>query len=218
MTSVCSGAFLLAQAGLLRGKRAATHWMMCDGLRNRFPDVDVDRDAIFVREGSVWTSAGVTSCIDLALALVEDDCGRDIAMRVARELVVFLKRPGGQSQFSRFLESQTRDDGAFDELHAWLGEHLNVAELTVEALAERANMSPRHFARLYKQKTGRTPAKALELFRLEAARRMLEDSDANVTQIARTCGFGDEERMRLTFLRNLSVTPRDYRQRFAAAT
>lgn len=216
MASVCSGAFLLAQAGLLNGKRAATHWLMCDGLRERFPDVEVDRDAIFVRQGSIWTSAGVTSCIDLSLAMVEADCGRDAAMRVARELVVFLKRPGGQSQFSEMLESQTRDRGAFDELHAWLGDHLGSAGLTVEALAERAGMSPRNFARLYKEKTGRTPAKALEMFRLEAARRMLEDSDRNVTQIARACGFGDEERMRVTFLRNLSVTPRDYRRRFSA--
>jgi transcriptional regulator GlxA family with amidase domain len=216
VTSVCNGAFLLAQAGLIQGGRAATHWLTCDLLQERFPEVQVDRDAIFVRQGSVWTSAGVTSCIDLSLALVEEDCGREIAMRVAREMVVFLKRPGGQSQFSQFLESQTHDSGAFDALHAWIGDHLASTDLTVESLAEQASMSPRHFARLYKQKTGRTPAKALELFRLEAARRMLEDSDQNVTQIARSCGFGDEERMRTTFLRNLSVTPRDYRQRFSA--
>jgi transcriptional regulator GlxA family with amidase domain len=217
VTSVCTGAFLLAEAGLLSGKRAATHWMMCDGLRERFPDVEVDRDAIFVREGSVWTSAGVTTCIDLALALVEEDCGREVAMRVARELVVFMKRPGGQSQFSQFLESQARDDGMFDELHLWIGNHLSDENLTVEALAERANMSPRNFARLYKQKTGRTPAKALEVFRLEAARRMLEGSGHGVARVARLCGFGDEGRMRMTFLRNLAVTPRDYRRRFSAS-
>jgi transcriptional regulator GlxA family with amidase domain len=216
MTSVCTGAFLLAQAGLLRGKRAATHWLMCDGLQDRFPDVEVDRDAIFVREGSVWTSAGVTACIDLSLALVEADCGRDVAMRVARELVVFIKRPGGQSQFSQLLQSQSQDTDEFDELHLWIASNLSSDEMTVEALAERACMSPRNFARLYKKRTGRTPAKAVEIFRMEAAKRMLEGSSRNVNQIARLCGFGDEERMRVSFLRNLSVTPRDYRQRFSS--
>ncbi|HXE51620.1 MAG TPA: helix-turn-helix domain-containing protein [Tepidisphaeraceae bacterium] len=216
MTSVCTGVYLLAEAGLLRGKRAATHWLMCEGLQDRFPEIEVDHDAIFVREGSVWTSAGVSACIDLSLALVEADCGRDVAMRVARELVVFLKRPGGQSQFSQVLELQTRDNGIFDELHAWIENNLASKELTVAMLAEQANMSPRNFARLYKSKTGRTPAKAIELFRLEAARRMLEDSDRNVTQIAKACGFGDEERMRMTFLRDLRVSPRDYRRRFSS--
>jgi transcriptional regulator GlxA family with amidase domain len=188
---------------------------MCDGLQDRFPDVEVDRDAIFIRQGSVWTSAGVTSCIDLSLALVEADCGRDVAMRVARELVVFLKRPGGQSQFSQVLDLQAQDDGVFDELHVWMENNLADERLTVTTLAERASMSPRNFARLYKSKTGRTPAKALEVFRLEAARRMLEESDRNLTQIAGACGFGDEERMRRTFLRHLSVSPHDYRQRFS---
>lgn len=216
MTSVCSGAFLLAQADLLTGKRAATHWLMCDDFQSRFPDITVDRDAIFVKDGRVWTSAGVTACIDLALALVEADFGRDVAMRVARELVVFLKRPGGQSQFSQFLEMQAQDEGVFDEFHAWLGDNIAREDLTVEILAEQASMSLRHFARLYKQKTGRTPAKALELFRLESARRMLEDSDRSVAQIAIMCGFGDEERLRLTFHRNLSLTPREYRHRFSA--
>jgi transcriptional regulator GlxA family with amidase domain len=215
MTSVCTGSFLLAQAGLLRGKRAATHWMECDNFQRRFPDVDVDRDAIFVRQDPVWTSAGVTACIDLSLALVQDDCGRDIAMEVARELVVFLKRPGGQSQFSQFLKAQEQDSGVFDELHAWIGNNLSRKELSVDSIAERANMSPRTFARQYKKETGRTPAKALELFRLEAAKRMLEDSRRSVKQIASLCGFGSEERMRTTFLRNLSATPRDYRERFS---
>lgn len=215
MTSVCNGAFLLAHTGLLAGKRAATHWLTCDLLQQNFPDILVDRDAIFTQHGSVWTSAGVTSCIDLALALVEADCGRDVAMKVARELVVFLKRPGGQSQFSQLLESQSQDTGLFDNLHAWLGQNLARQNLTVELLAEQANMSPRNFARLYKEKTGRTPAKALELFRLEAARRLLEGSAQSLKQIARSCGFRTEQRLRTTFLRNLAVTPRDYRHRFA---
>ncbi|RKH42019.1 GlxA family transcriptional regulator [Corallococcus llansteffanensis] len=213
--SVCSGTFLLAQAGLLHGKRAATHWAMCDRLRERFPSIEIDRDALFVREGSVWTSAGVSAGIDLALALVEADHGRDVAMKVARELVVFLKRPGGQSQFSELLRSQTRDTAAFDELHLWLAGNLGRDDLTVETMAARASMSPRNFARVYKQKTGRTPAKAVEVLRLEAARRLLEESKRNVDQIARMCGFGNEERMRVTFQRNLSTSPRDYRKRFA---
>jgi transcriptional regulator GlxA family with amidase domain len=213
--SVCSGAFLLAAAGLLEHKRVATHWAMFDMMNERFPAVQIDRDAIFVQEGSVWTSAGVTAGIDLALALVEADCGHDIAMEVARELVVYLKRPGGQSQFSALLRSQSGDTAAFDELNLWIAGHLQRADLTVEFLAERAHMSPRNFARLYKQRTGRTPAKAVEVFRLEAARRLLEDSTRNVDQIALRCGFGDEERMRVTFQRHLGVAPRDYRKRFA---
>ncbi len=216
IASVCSGAFLLAQAGLLEGKRAATHWAMCDMLEERFPAISIDRDAIFVQQGKMWTSAGVSAGIDLALAMVEADCGRDIAMKVARELVVFLKRPGGQSQFSVMLQSQTEDSAAFDSLHAWIADNLDSEELTVDFLAEKVNMSPRNFARVYKQKTGRTPAKSVEIFRLEAARRLLEESGRNVEQIARQCGFGDEERMRITFQRNLAVSPSDYRKRFAA--
>ncbi|MBU0830255.1 MAG: DJ-1/PfpI family protein [Gammaproteobacteria bacterium] len=216
-TSVCSGAFLLAAAGLLDHKRATTHWLMFDMMGQRFPTVQIDRDAIFVQQGAVWTSAGVTAGIDLALALVEDDCGHDIAMEVARELVVFLKRPGGQSQFSEMLQAQAGDSAAmFDELNIWIADNLERADLSVDVLADQARMSPRNFARVYKLKTGRTPAKAVEVFRLEAARRLLEDSRRNVDQIARLCGFGDEERMRVTFHRHLGVAPRDYRRRFAA--
>ncbi|MCY1282361.1 HTH-type transcriptional regulator CdhR [compost metagenome] len=213
--SVCSGAFLLAKAGLLDGKRAATHWAMCDMLKTHFPTVEVDNDSIFIQQGRIWTSAGVSAGIDLALALVEADCGREIAMQVARELVVFLKRPGGQAQFSELLQAQTQDSEMFDELHHWIADNLGNPDLSVEALAERSHMSPRNFSRLYKQKTGRTPAKAVEIFRLEAARRLLEESDRNIDQIARQCGFGDEERMRATFQRNLAISPRDYRRRFS---
>jgi len=213
--SVCSGTFLLAQAGLLYGKRAATHWAMCEMLKERFPSIEVDNDAIFIRQDTVWTSAGVSAGIDLALALIEDDCGREVAMQVARELVVFLKRPGGQAQFSELLKSQTQDSATFDELHRWIANNLSLENLSVDLLAEKACMSPRNFTRLYKQKTGRTPAKAVEVLRLEAARRMLEDSDRNIDQIASLCGFGDEERMRVTFQRNLATSPRDYRSRFA---
>ncbi|HEY4343469.1 MAG TPA: GlxA family transcriptional regulator [Parvibaculum sp.] len=213
--SVCSGAFLLAEAGLLHGKRAATHWAMCDMLKERFPSVEVDRDAIFVQEGAIWTSAGVSTGIDLALALVEADCGHDVAMEVARELVVYLKRPGGQSQFSELLRSQTLDNAAFEDLNLWIMGNLGHEDLSIQFLADRIGMSPRNFARVYKQKTGQTPAKAVEVFRLEAAKRLLEESDRNIDQIARLCGFGDEERMRVTFQRNLGIAPRDYRKRFS---
>jgi transcriptional regulator GlxA family with amidase domain len=213
--SVCTGAFLLGAAGLLDGRRAATHWAMSDLLEQRFPGLTVDRDAIFVRQEAVWTSAGVTAGIDLALALVEEDCGRAVAMDLARDLVVFMKRPGGQAQYSELLQAQARDGASFDELHAWIVDNLHHADLGVEALAERARMSARNFARVYKEKTGRTPAKALERFRVEAARRMLEQSARNLDQIARQCGFGDEDRMRVTFQRHLGMTPSAYRRRMA---
>jgi len=213
--SVCSGAFLLAQAGLLGSKRVATHWAMCDMFQSRFPSLNVEKDAIFIQQGRVWTSAGVTAGIDLALALVEADCGRDVAMQVARELVVFMKRPGGQSQFSEMLQAQMKDGDTFAEFHIWLTENLFRDDLDVEAMARYANMSSRNFSRVYKLKTGRPPAKALEVFRLEAARRLLEDSDRNISQVASACGFGDEERMRVTFQRHLAISPRDYRTRFS---
>ncbi|WP_426318384.1 GlxA family transcriptional regulator [Pseudoduganella sp. R-43] len=212
--SVCSGTFLLAQAGLLNGKRAATHWAMCDLLQERFPAVDIDRDSLFVRQEAVWTSAGVTAGIDLALALVEADCGREVAMQVARELVVFLKRPGGQAQFSELLLAQEAGGDTFERLHLWIMENLTL-ELPVEVLAGQVNMSPRNFARVYKEKTGRTPAKGVEALRLEAARRMLEASQRTVEQVARLCGFGNEERLRTVFQRKLGVSPSDYRKRFA---
>jgi transcriptional regulator GlxA family with amidase domain len=213
--SVCGGAFLLAEAGLLDGRRAATHWALCDQFKDRFPAVEVERDAIFVREDPIWTSAGVSAGIDLSLALIQDDCGREIAMQVARQLVIYLKRPGGQSQFSELLISQAQDTAAFDDLHVWISANLGKTEMSVDALAEKAHMSPRNFARTYKLRTGRTPAKAVEIFRLEAAKRLLEESDDNIDQIARACGFGDEERMRVTFNRNVAISPRDYRKRFS---
>lgn len=215
-TSVCTGAFLLAQAGLLQGKRVATHWAMCDELQRRFPALSVDCEAIFVQQGATWTSAGVTAGIDLALALIEADCGRDMAMQVAKELVVFLKRPGGQAQHSELLQAQSKDTAAFDELHLWLADNLSMANISVSALAERACMSPRNFYRVYKQKTGNSPYKAVELFRVEAARRLLENSKRNLDQIARQCGFADEERMRVSFHRNLGISPSDYRKRLSA--
>ena len=213
--SVCAGAFLLAEAGLLHGRRAATHWSSCTLLGERYPSLKVEPDAIFVRDDPIWTSAGVSAGIDLSLAMVQDDCGHNVAMQVARELVIYMKRPGGQSQFSELLQSQTTDSPVFDELHLWMAKNLQDQKLTVDRLATHVNMSPRNFARSYKTKTGRTPAKALELFRVEAARRLLEEAKLDVDQIARSCGFGDEERMRATFKRHLAISPRDYRRRFS---
>jgi transcriptional regulator GlxA family with amidase domain len=216
-TSVCTGAFLLAQAGLLDGKRAATHWSKADLLEQRFPALEVDRDAIYIRQDELWTSAGVTAGIDLALALVEEDCGRAVAMDVARELVVFMKRPGGQAQHSELLRAQSGDSAGFDDLHAWIVDNLEKSELNVNVLAERVRMSARNFARVYKERTGRSPAKAVELFRVEAARRLLEQSRCRIEQIALQCGFGHEDRMRTTFQRHLGLTPSEYRKQLDEA-
>lgn len=214
--SVCTGAFILAAAGLLSGKRAVTHWRSCGDLAARYPDIAVETDPIFVEDGPVWTSAGVTAGIDLALALVERDMGRRLALQVAQRLVVFLKRPGGQSQFSAALEAQSSDDGDFGDLHDWIADNLD-ADLRVEHLAERAGMSVRNFARLYRACTGTTPAKAVAAMRVEAARVMLEESAVPVSAVARRCGYGDEEAMRRAFVRGLGVAPGHYRNRFAHA-
>ncbi|WP_266182133.1 GlxA family transcriptional regulator [Dyella humicola] len=213
--SVCAGAFLLAEAGLLDGRRAVTHWASCELLGQRYQSLTVEPDAIFIQDGPIWTSAGVSAGIDLALALVQEDGGRNIAMQVARQLVIYLKRPGGQSQFSELLQSQTMSSTTFEKLHLWISNNLSKDHLNVDLLAEHVGMSPRNFARSYKAKTGRTPAKAVEMFRLEAARRLLEDTEDGVDRIARRCGFGDEERMRVTFQRHLAISPRDYRRRFS---
>lgn len=212
--SVCTGAFLLAEAGVLDGRRAVTHWSVCTDLARRFPAVRVEPDPIFVRDGPVWTSAGVTAGIDLALALIQDDLGRSIALAVARYLVVFLKRPGGQAQFSAALSLQMAED-RFGMLHDWIADHLT-DDLSLPALARQAAMSERSFSRHYIETTGQTPARAVEHLRVEAARRMLSDSQLPIKRIAQRCGFGSEETMRRSFLRLLSVAPQDYRARFSS--
>jgi transcriptional regulator GlxA family with amidase domain len=214
--SVCVGSFLLAAAGVLDGRRAATHWMHAPLLATRHPKVAVEPDAVFVRDGAVWSSAGVTTGIDLALAVIEQDVGRDLAMSVARILVVYLRRAGGQSQYSAVLAAQTASESeTFGELERWISEHLN-SDLKIEALAQRVHMSPRNFARLYAAKRGRTPAKAVEAFRVDAARRRLEETDDRIESVAEACGFGSEEHMRGAFLRNIKIPPREYRTRFAS--
>jgi transcriptional regulator GlxA family with amidase domain len=217
IASVCTGAFLLAETGLLKGRRATTHWKSCGLLQERYPDIVVDRDPIYVREGRIWTSAGVTAGIDLSLALVEEDLGRSLAMQVARNLVVFLNRPGGQSQFSASLEAQAAaaDGNApnhFAPLHGWIAEHLT-GDLRVERLAEQASMSPRTFARIYAAKMGVTPARMVEKIRVEAVRRILEESDTPIKRIAAECGFRKEDRMRRAFARQVGTTPAEYRAR-----
>ena len=214
VASVCTGAFLLAASGVLDGRRAATHWSVCAELARRFPAVRVEADPIFVRDGPVWTSAGVTAGIDLALALVEQDLGRTVALAVARYLVVFLKRPGGQAQFSAALSLQAAED-RFGTLHDWIGGHL-ADDLSLPVLARRAAMSERSFSRHYAEATGLTPARAVERLRVEAARRLLSESHLPVKRISRRCGFGSEETMRRSFLRLLAATPQDYRARFSS--
>jgi transcriptional regulator GlxA family with amidase domain len=213
VASVCTGAFLLAAAGVLDGRRAVTHWKDCARLAQRFPAVSVEPDPIFVCDGPVWTSAGVTAGIDLALALVEEDLGRSIALDVARYLVVFLKRPGGQAQFSATLALQSADD-KFGALHDWINGHL-ADNLSLTALANQAGMSERSFSRHYAEATGQTPARAIEQLRVEAARRLLSESRTPVKRIAQRSGFGSEETMRRSFLRLVSVTPQEYRARFS---
>ncbi|MEO8603045.1 MAG: GlxA family transcriptional regulator [bacterium] len=213
LASVCSGAFILAEAGLLAGRRATTHWAGVERFVERYPDVDVEADAIFVRDGDVYTSAGVTSGIDLALALVEDDLGHAIALQVARWLVVFLKRPGGQSQFSSHLAAQAIPPGRLKDLPEWIVGHLR-EDLSVDALAARLAMSPRHFARVFRQESGVTPAKFVERARLDAARRQLENGGLGFEDVAGRCGFGSAEQMRRTFTRHLRIVPIDYRRHF----
>jgi len=213
LASVCTGALLLAKAGLLDGRRATTHWWWCDRLAREYPEVEVVPDAIFVRDGSIYTSAGVTAGIDLALAMVEEDWGRETALGVARELVVFLKRPGGQSQFSRHLATLEPAPRPIRELELWVLENL-AGDLSVEALAARVHMSPRNFARVFRRETGITPAKFVELARVEEARRQLEQTPAITAAIATACGFGTAESMRRAFLRHLGIGPGEYRRRF----
>jgi transcriptional regulator GlxA family with amidase domain len=213
VASVCTGAFLLAKAGLLDGRRATTHWANCADLAARFPAVQVEPDPIFVRDGHVATSAGVTAGMDLALALVEEDLGRDVALEAARHLVVFLQRPGGQAQFSAQLAAQTADRAPLRELQAWIPDNLD-EDLSVPALARRACMSDRNFARAFRRETGRTPGAYVEAARVERARIALETGDLPVEAIARQVGFGTVETLRRAFRRQVGVSPVEYRTRF----
>lgn len=213
VTSVCSGAFVLAEAGLLDGRRATTHWSVCDLLARTYPSTLVEPDAIYVRDGHIATSAGVTAGMDLALALVEEDLGRDVALEVARWLVLFVRRPGGQSQFSTQLRAQAAEREPLRELQAWIVEN-PCADLSVPALAARVAMSPRHFARVFTRETGTTPATYVEATRVELARRLLEETSLGLEAVADGAGFGSVETLRRAFHRTLGVAPSDYRTRF----
>lgn len=213
VTSVCSGAFVLARAGLLDGRRATTHWKHCSLLARRYPAVTVDPDPIFVRDGNVYTSAGVTAGMDLALALVEEDLGPELAMEVARQLVLFARRPGGQAQFSVQLAAHPAAPGPLRDVQAWIAEHVD-ADLSVAALARHAHMSARTLARAFTRELGMTPAVYVELARVEQARSRLEAGHAPLASVARSCGFGSAETMRRAFHRRLGVAPADYRTRF----
>ena len=216
LASVCTGTFLLAEAGLLAGRKATTHWNYCQQLAKQYPLTQVEADHIYIRDGHIFTSGGITSGIDLALAMVEEDWGQELALYVARFLVMFLKRPGGQSQFSAYLTNEASHRSDIRELQGWIMTHCE-DDLRVEVLAKRMAMSPRNFARLFLTETGMTPAKFVEMTRIDAARHLLETSKLCIDSIADKTGFKDQERMRRAFIRQLGVNPQNYRQRFSSA-
>lgn len=212
--SVCSGAFLLGAAGLLDGRQVVTHWARCGELAERYPGATVHPDPVFVRDGDLWTSAGITAGMDLALAMVEDDHGPEVSRAIARQLVMFVQRPGGQAQFSTQLTAQRPTRAPLRDLLGWVADHLE-DDLTVPALAARASMSQRNFTRVFRAETGRTPAAYVESVRIEAARRLLETTAAPLDSVARTCGFGTVETLHRSFRRALRTTPGEYRRHFS---
>lgn len=213
--SICTGAFVLAALGLLDGRRATTHWAWCQRLADDYPQIQVDPDPIFVRDGNISTSAGISAGMDLALALVEEDLGSGLALRVAQQMVLFLRRPGSQSQFSALLDLQAADRQPLRDLQGWIVTHLS-EDLSVEALAKRFHMSPRNFARVFQRSLGQTPARFVERLRIEAARQRLVETEAGLDQIARECGFGSADVLRRAFVRLLQVNPSDYRRWFGS--
>ncbi|MBY0243555.1 MAG: GlxA family transcriptional regulator [Burkholderiaceae bacterium] len=214
LASLCSGAFFLAAAGVLDGKRATTHWSVADRLQAEFPAIQVDADAIFIRSDKVWTSAGVTAGIDLALALVEDDFGRDLALEVATEMVVFLKRPGGQSQFSAHLRNERTGRPTIRQLQNWILDNLQ-EKLSVAELAQKAMMSERHFTRVFQQEVGMSTQEFIERCRFDSATALLADLKLPLKTVAARAGFTDEAHMRRVFVKKLNITPKLYRERFA---
>ena len=217
VTSVCSGAFLLAHAGLLRGRRVTTHWAECRMLTEAHPDVTVDPDAIYVQDGRVWTSAGVTAGIDLSLALLSDDHGRRAAATIARQLVVYLRRSGGQSQYSRQLAAQAAETEPIRELLTWIPDHL-AEDLAIPVLADRAHLSERQFRRVFKAEVGSNPVDYVEGVRVETACALLETTGKPIEEIARRCGFGTAETMNRAFRRRLDTTPGEHRHHFGGPT
>ncbi len=217
IVSICTGSFILAEAGVLDGRRASTHWCACDDFRRRYPRVELDPDAIYVKDGHVYSSAGATSGMDLAIALVEEDFGAEFARRVAQGLVMFLRRPGNQSQFSVQVATDSAGESEADEIKAYVFEHLD-GDLRIETLADRFNMSPRTFIRSFTRHVGVPPGRYVEQCRLERARGHLEETDGSIAEIARQCGYSTADGLRLAFERNLGVTPREYRKRFSSSS
>ncbi len=215
VVSICTGAFLLAEAGLLQQRRATTHWQCTARLAQRYPGTQVQADAIWTQDGNIYTSAGVTTGIDLALALIEEDLGSAISLQVARNMVVFLRRPGGQTQFSVALTKRQPESPSLHELQLWIAEHLD-SDLSVERLAEHMAMSSRNFSRIFKQEIGETPARYVQQVRVEQARRMLEQSTSSLERIAAACGYRDVQILRRALQRELGVSPAAYRARFRA--
>jgi transcriptional regulator GlxA family with amidase domain len=213
IVSICTGAFILAEAGLLDGRRATTHWMNTGQLGRDYPLIRVEPDSIFVKDGAVATSAGATAGLDLALSLIEDDFGKKLALTVARRLVLYLKRPGGQTQFSTHLRAQMVTGGSLATVLTWLESNFHL-KTTVENLAERACMSPRNFARTFLRETGTTPAKYIDLIRLEHAIRLLEDTKQPIAAIAVECGYSSTEHLRRPFQKHMGISPNAYRERF----
>jgi transcriptional regulator GlxA family with amidase domain len=214
---VCVGAFILAEAGVLNGKRATTHWKFGRELAKRFPQVQVESEPIWVKDENIYTSAGISAGIDLALAWVEEDCGSALSHEIARELVLFLRRPGGQQQLSVSLAKQASEMKSIQELQVWIADHLE-KNLSVQVLAERVAMSVRNFERVYTRETGCTPARYVAQMRVEAARRQLEDTDKSIEQIARSCGFMSADLMRRAFIRSVGTTPGRYRSRLSSTS
>lgn len=214
IVSVCKGAFILAEAGLLDGKRVTTHWMSADSMRKNYPDINVDIDAIYIQDENIYTSAGVTSGIDLALALVEQDYGRPMALEVSRYLVLYYKRPGFQSQYSSPLMNQTSAGDKFNRLITWLEKNL-LRNVTVEEMAEYSAMSPRNFARVFKKETGQGPNKFFENMKLDRARELLISGCNSLDEVAEKSGFGREERLRRAFLRRYGLTPSQFKLHFS---
>lgn len=217
VASICTGAFVLAKAGLLDGKSAVTHWRFSDQLARAYPQVKVQPEPIYLKDGSIYTSAGITAGIDLALAMVEEDHGHQVALNIARQLVMFLVRPGGQAQYSHMLSRQAVTFQPLRELQVWMLENIR-ENLTVETLAERVGMSPRHFARICERETGMTPGQFVDRMRVEAAQQMIDSSALGLKQIADACGFRSADAMRRTFLRILGVTAGEYASRFRSSS
>lgn len=215
LCSVCTGSFFLAEAGILSGKIVATHWAMCEYLSQRYPDIIVENDPIFIKDGNIYTSAGISSGMDLALSLIEEDYGRPLALEVAKQMVLYLKRPGTQSQYSTVLTHQKSDYRPIQEILNWISEHL-CEELTVERLAEQSSMSPRNFARVFVKETGITPAKYIDKIRLERACRYLTETQLSIKEITKKCGLGTHDNMRRIFVKYLHTVPTDYRRNFGS--